>query len=310
MSLKVLIVDETHSLLMNRLTEKGFVCHYQPQITYQQVLDCIENYDGMVVRTKFRVEKELFDKATNLKFIGRAGAGMDNIDVDYAALKKVELFNAPEGNSNAVGEHALGMLLAIMNKFEKGDKEVRNEVWDREGNRGWELDGLTVGIVGYGYMGPAFAKKLRGFDVEVLVYDKYKTGFGNEWVKEVNEQELFEKADVLSLHIPLTTETKFMVDEHYFNKFKKPIWFVNTARGEIVSIPGLLKALDSRKVKGAALDVLQKEKFPLAENDRVWFDDLSKRSNVLLTPHVGGWSVESYRKISETLADKIIERFE
>lgn len=310
MSLKVLIVDETHSLLMNRLTEKGFVCHYQPQITYQQVLDCIENYDGMIVRTKFRVEKELFDKATNLKFIGRAGAGMDNIDVDYAELKKVELFNAPEGNSNAVGEHALGMLLAIMNKFEKGDKEVRNEVWDREGNRGWELDGLTVGIVGYGYMGPAFAKKLKGFDVEVLVYDKYKTGFGNEWVREVTEQELFEKADVLSLHIPLTAETKFMVDEHYFNKFKKPIWFVNTARGEIVSIPGLLKALDSRKVKGAALDVLQKEKFPLAENDRVWFNDLSKRSNVLLTPHVGGWSVESYRKISETLADKIIERFE
>ena len=310
MSLKVLIVDETHSLLMNRLTEKGFVCHYQPQITYQQVLDCIENYDGMIVRTKFRVEKELFDKATNLKFIGRAGAGMDNIDVDYAELKKVELFNAPEGNSNAVGEHALGMLLAIMNKFEKGDKEVRNEVWDREGNRGWELDGLTVGIVGYGYMGPAFAKKLKGFDVEVLVYDKYKTGLGNEWVREVTEQELFEKADVLSLHIPLTAETKFMVDEHYFNKFKKPIWFVNTARGEIVSIPGLLKALDSRKVKGAALDVLQKEKFPLAEDDRVWFNDLSKRSNVLLTPHVGGWSVESYRKISETLADKIIERFE
>lgn len=221
MSLKVLIVDETHPSLMDRLKEKGFICDYQPKITYQQVLDCIANYEGMIVRTKFRVEKELFDKATNLRFIGRAGAGMDNIDVDYAAQRKVELFNAPEGNSNAVGEHALGMLLSLMNKLEKGDKEVRSEIWDREGNRGWELDGLTVGIVGYGYMGPAFAKKLKGFDVEVLVYDKYKTGFGNTWVKEVTEQELFDKADVLSLHIPLTAETKFMIDEHYFDKFKK-----------------------------------------------------------------------------------------
>ncbi|POY34751.1 phosphoglycerate dehydrogenase [Solitalea longa] len=307
--MQVLIVDETHPILMERLTEKGFVCDYQPQITYQQVLDCIHRYEGMVVRTKFRVEKELFDKAIGLKFIARAGAGMDNIDVEYAVIKNVELFNAPEGNANAVGEHTLGMLLSVMNKFPKGNKEVREGIWDREGNRGWELDGLTVGIIGYGYMGPAFAKKLKGFDVQVLAYDKYKTGFGDDWVNESSLEDLFEQADVLSLHIPLTEETRFMVDESFFNRFRKNIWLVNTARGEIVKIPGLLKALDTGKVIGAGLDVLQTEKFPLRDNDKIWFDDLRRRENVLLSPHVGGWSVESYQKISEVLAEKIAHHF-
>ncbi|MCO4294757.1 phosphoglycerate dehydrogenase [Solitalea sp. MAHUQ-68] len=306
----ILIVDETHSVLMERLTEKGFICDYQPQITYPQVLGCIHLYDGMVVRTKFRVEKELFDKASKLKFIGRAGAGMDNIDVEYAEKKGVQLFNAPEGNANAVGEHTLGMLLAVMNKFPKGNMEVRESIWDREGNRGWELDGLTVGIIGYGFMGPAFAKKLRGFDVKVLAYDKYKTLFGTEWVTESSLDEIFEQVDVLSLHIPLTDETRFMVNEAFFKKFKKDIWFVNTARGEIVDIQGLLRVLDSGKVKGAGLDVLQKEKFPLGESDKVWFDDLTTRENVLLTPHVGGWSVESYRKISDVLVEKILEHYQ
>ncbi|UKJ08467.1 NAD(P)-dependent oxidoreductase [Solitalea lacus] len=305
--MNVLVVDETHPFLMEALAANGFQCDYQPKITYEQVLACISNYEGMVVRTKFRVEKELFDRATKLKFIARAGAGMDNIDVDYALERKVELFNAPEGNANAVGEHALGMLLSVMNKFPKGNKEVRDAIWDREGNRGWELDGLTVGIIGYGFMGPAFAKKLRGFEVKVLAYDKYKTDFGDNWVQESSLEQLFEYADVLSLHIPLTDETRFMVDEQFFNRFKKNIWFINTARGEIVKIAGLLKALDSGKVKGAGLDVLQKEKFPLRAEDKVWFDKLILRDNVLLSPHVGGWSVESYQKISAVLAKKIIE---
>ena len=309
MAKHILIVDQTHPLLMQVLESYGFVCSYQPKITYAEVLDCIDQYEGIVVRTKFRIVRELMERASKLEFIARAGAGMDNIDEEFAAAKNIALFNAPEGNRNAVAEHTLGMLFSILNKFQKGDKEVRSGKWDREGNRGFELSGRTVGIIGFGFMGSGFASKLKGLDVKILAYDKYKTNFGNQWVKEVSMEELFDKADVLSLHIPLTDETRMMVDETYFNRFKKDIWFINTARGEIVNVSGLLSALKSGKVRSAALDVLQDEKFPLKEKSKLWFNELAEREDVLLTPHVGGWSVESFEKISMVLADKILHYY-
>ncbi|SMO37051.1 NAD(P)-dependent oxidoreductase [Solitalea koreensis] len=309
MTKHILIVDQTHVSLMQVLESYGFVCDYQPKITYAEVLDCIDQYEGIVVRTKFRIERELMERATKLEFIARAGAGMDNIDEKFAASKNIALFNAPEGNRNAVAEHTLGMLLSILNKFSKGNKEVRVGNWDREGNRGFELAGRTVGIVGYGFMGSGFASKLKGLDVKILAYDKYKSDFWSQWVKEVSMEELFEKADIISLHVPLTDETRMMVDETYFNRFKKDIWFINTARGEIVNIQGLLAALKSGKVRSAALDVLQDEKFPLKEESKRWFNELAEREDVLLTPHVGGWSVESFEKISMVLADKILQHY-
>ena len=229
---------------------------------------------------------------------------MDNIDEAYAAEKGVLCINAPEGNRDAVAEHAIAMLLGLMNKVRKADAEVRNGTWDREGNRGWELKGKTVGIIGYGNTGMAFARKLRGFDVNVLAFDKYKTGFSDEYATETVMEQIVKHADVLSLHIPLTRETRQMVDDEYLFHFKKPIFFINTSRGEVVSTRSVLKALQDGRIVAAGLDVLEVEKFPgLA--DQPWFDELSRNEKVLLTPHVAGWTYDSYRKISEVLAEKL-----
>lgn len=303
--LKVLIVDQIHEVLIKELEQIGVQCDYKPSITYLDALNCIHNYQGVVIRSKFRVEKEFMQMAVNLKFIARAGAGTDNIDEKAAAEYGIEIFNAPEGNANAVAEHTLGMLLSLMNNMAKADKEVRNKIWDREGNRGFELDGLVVGIIGYGFMGPAFAKKLRGFDVSVIAYDKYKQGYSNDFVSEVSLEEIFERSDVLSLHIPLTDETLRMVNDSFFAKFKKPIWFINASRGEIVDSKALINAIRSNKIKGAALDVLHSEKFPMKDTDAQYFEDLSQMSNIIFTPHVAGWSYESYEKISIVLFNKI-----
>lgn len=306
MTKKILIIDDLHPAFKERALDLGFEVNDQPLITRDETLAIIKDYLGIAVRTKFRIDKELFDLAPNLKFVARAGAGLDNIDIVAAKEKNIQLINAPEGNSDAVGEHAIGLLLAIMNNFRNANVEIRNGVWDREKNRGYELKGKTVGIIGYGFMGQKMAQKLAGFEVNVIAYDKYQTGFSNKYAREVSMEEIVKHSDVLSLHIPLTTETKQMVDDEYFFHFKKPIFFINTARGEIVKTDALLKNIKSGKVLGAGLDVLEIEKFPtLAE--QLWFNELKANDKVILTPHVGGWTFDSYRKISEVLAQKLAE---
>lgn len=238
--------------------------------------------------------------------MARAGAGLDNIDETAAKAKNIQLINAPEGNCDAVGEHAVGLLLALMNNFRKADIEIRNGIWDREGNRGYELKGKTVGLIGYGFMGQQMARKLAGFEVNVIAYDKYKTGFSDAYAREVSMEEIVKHSDVLSLHIPLTNETRQMVNDEYFFHFKKSIFFINTARGEIVNTIAVLNAIKTGKILGAGLDVLETEKFPpLAE--KPFFDELKVNEKVILTPHVAGWTFDSYRKISEVLAEKLAE---
>ncbi|RZJ16014.1 MAG: phosphoglycerate dehydrogenase [Acinetobacter sp.] len=306
MSKKILIIDDLHPVFKERAIALGFEVDDKPLITRAETLAIIKEYLGIAVRTKFRIDKELFDVAPNLKFVARAGAGLDNIDVAIANERNIQLINAPEGNRDAVGEHAIGLLLALMNNFRNADNEIRNGVWDREGNRGYELKGKTVGIVGYGFMGQKMARKLAGFEVNVIAYDKYKTGFGNEFAREVSMEEIVKHSDMLSLHIPLTKETRQMVNEEYFYHFKKPIFFINTARGEIVNTSAVLANIKTGKILGAGLDVLETEKFP-ALGEQPWFDELKANGKVILTPHVGGWTFDSYRKISEVLAEKLAE---
>ncbi|WP_285060104.1 2-hydroxyacid dehydrogenase [Pedobacter ginsengisoli] len=301
---RILIVDDLHPAFKESAIAMGYLVDDRPDITRAETIAIIGDYEGIAVRTKFLIDKELIDVAVKLKFVARAGAGLDNINEAYASQKQIQLLNAPEGNRDAVGEHALGMLLALMNNFQKGDREIRDGIWDREGNRGYELKGKTVGIIGYGHMGRSFAKRLLGFDVNVIAYDKYKTGFSDNYAKEVSMEEIVKQSDVLSLHIPLTSETRQMVNEEYFFHFRKPIFFINTARGEIASVKAILNAIKEKKILGAGLDVLQTEKFP-ALADQEWYSELVKSDKVLLTPHVGGWTFDSYRKISEVLAEKL-----
>lgn len=306
MSNKILIIDDLHPTFKEQATALGFEVDDKPLITRAETLAIIKDYAGIAVRTKFRIDKELFDVAPNLKFVARAGAGLDNIDEAIAKERNIQLINAPEGNRDAVGEHAVGLLLSLMNNFRNADAEIRNGIWDREGNRGYELKGKTVGIIGYGFMGQKMAQKLKGFEVNVIAYDKYKTGFTDEFAREVSMEEIVKHSDVLSLHVPLTKETKQMVNDEYFYHFKKPIFFINTARGEIVNTSAVLANIRSGKILGAGLDVLETEKFPLL-GEQPWFDELKTNGKVILTPHVGGWTFDSYRKISEVLAQKLAE---
>jgi len=301
---RILIVDDLHPVFKECAIAQGYEVDDLPKITRAETLAVICNYTGIAVRTKFRIDEELMAAAAKLKFVARAGAGLDNIDEAYAKQKNIQLLNAPEGNRDAVGEHAVGLLLSLANNFRKADQEIRNGIWDREGNRGWELKGKTVGIIGYGFMGSSFAQKLSGFGVDVMAYDKYKTGFSDAYAKECSMEEIVKYSDVLSLHIPLTSETRQMVDEEYLLHFKKPIFFLNTARGEIVNTMAVLAAIEKGKIIGAGLDVLETEKFP-ALHEQSWYTDLIKSGKVLLSPHVGGWTYDSYRKISEVLAEKL-----
>jgi len=310
--MKILHLDTNHSLLINQLKDLGFTNHEDYTSSKEVVEAKIHEYDGIVIRSRFTIDKQFLDKAINLKFIGRVGAGLENIDCDYAESKGVYLISAPEGNRNAVGEHALGMLLSLFNKLNKADKEVRQGKWLREDNRGIELDGKTVGLIGYGNMGKAFAKKLKGFDVEVLCYD-IKLNIGDENARQVSLKELQEKADVLSLHTPQTLLTTNMVNEAYISQFKKSFWLINTARGKSVVTSDLVEALKSGKILGAGLDVLEYEKASFenlfsSEMPQA-FEYLIQAENVLLTPHVAGWTIESKEKLAQTIVDKIKQRF-
>ena len=300
----ILIVDDIHPIFIEQAEALGYKCDYRPTIKLAEALEIIGNYAGLVIRSKFNVDKQVVDAATSLRFVCRAGAGMDNIDEAYAAEKKLTLINASEGNMDAVGEHAVGMLLSLMNHFNIADAEIRNGEWKREANRGFELKGKTVGIIGYGFMGKSFAKKLSGFELEVIAYDKYKTGFSDRYAREVSMEEIVKHSDVLSVHVPLTKETNGMIDDELLFHFKKPIFFINTSRGKVAKVRAVLNAIRDGKILGAGLDVLETEKFPaLAEQE--WFDDLKRSGKVLLTPHVAGWTFDSYRKISEVMADKL-----
>lgn len=301
---RILIVDDLHPIFKDRAEQLGYEVDDLPKITRAETLEVISGYDGIAVRTKFKIDKEIMDAAPQLKFVARAGAGLDNIDEAYAKERNIHLINAPEGNRDALGEHAVAMLLSVINNLRKSDIEIRNGIWDREGSRGWELKGKTVGIIGYGFMGSSFAKKLSGFDANVIAYDKYKTGFSDAYAKEVSMEEIVKYSDVLSLHIPLTRETRQMVDEEYLYYFKKNIFFINSARGEIVNTMAVLKAIKSGKIMGAGLDVLEAEKFPHL-SEQSWYKQLIAEQKVILTPHVGGWTSDSYRRISEVLADKL-----
>lgn len=304
MKRKILVVDDLHPVFRDRAVHMGFDVVEKLGLTRAELIAEIGDYQGIVVRTSFKIDSELLDAAPSLEFIARAGAGLDNIDVAYAKAKNILMINAPEGNADAVSEHAIGLLLALMNNFIRANHQIRDGIWNREANRGYELAGKTVGIVGYGSMGQRFAKKLSGFDVQVIAYDKYKRNFSDQFVREVSMEEMVKECDVLSMHIPLTAETRNLVDDEYLRHFKKPLFFINTARGEIVNTPAIVSGVKSGKILGAGLDVLETEQFPqLAKNS--WFGDIKDLENIILTPHVAGWTFDSYRKISEVLAEKL-----
>jgi D-3-phosphoglycerate dehydrogenase / 2-oxoglutarate reductase len=311
--IKILHIDSNHPLLWNQLQEAGFSNEEDFTSPKEVIEQKIHNYNGIVIRSRFKIDKAFLDKATNLQFIARVGAGLESIDCDYAISKGVNLIAAPEGNRNAVGEHAMGMLLSLFNNLNKADKEVRSGQWNREANRGHELDGKTVGIIGYGNMGKSFAKKLCGFDVEVLCYDILEN-VGDENAKQVTLQEFQQKVDVLSLHTPWTPETDKMINTAFINAFEKPFWFINTARGNSVVTADLVNALQSKKVLGAGLDVLEYEKLSfetLFEGDKPEaFEYLLKADNVLLSPHIAGWTFESKTKLAQTIVDKIVNMYQ
>jgi D-3-phosphoglycerate dehydrogenase len=308
-NIKILHIDSNNPLLMKQLEDIGFQNETDFSSSKEEIEAKIQNYHGIVIRSRFNIDKPFLDIATNLQFIARVGAGLESIDCDYAKSKNIHLIAAPEGNRNAVAEHALGMILSLFNNLNEANREVKNGHWNRESNRGHELDKKTVGLIGYGNMGKAFAKKLRGFDVEVLCYD-IQENVGDSNAKQVSLQELQEKTDVLSLHIPWTTETDKMVNSDFINAFKKPFWLINTARGKSVVTEDLVKALKSRKALGAGLDVLEYEKLSFEnlfdeESKNESFEYLRQAKNVLLTPHIAGWTFESHEKLAQTIVDKV-----
>jgi len=311
--MRILHLDVNHPLIIEQFNELGFTNDEDYTSTKEEIEAKIHLYDGIIIRSRFSIDHNFLDKATELKFIGRLGAGLENIDTAYAKSRNIFLAAAPEGNRNAVGEHALGMLLSLFNKLNAADKEVRSGKWDREGNRGIELDGRTVGIIGYGNMGKAFAKKLRGFDVDVICYD-IVGGVGDDDARQVGIMEFQQRCDVISLHVPQTESTLKMINNDFIDGFKNPFWLLNTARGKCVVTEDLVSALKSGKILGAGLDVLEYEKSSF-ENMFTGnelpdaFKYLIKADNVLLTPHVGGWTVESKIKLAQTVVDKVKEKF-
>jgi len=286
---KCLIVDKMHPSIVPLLTEIGYQADYLPNISRAEVLEQISDYEGLIVRSKLHIDAELIEQAASLKFVARAGAGLDQLDEDTLKEKNINILNAPEGNRDAVGEHTLGMLLNLLNHISRADRQIRRGVWDREGNRGVELMDKTVGIIGYGNMGQAFARRLSGFDVQVLAYDKYRTNYSDRFAREATMGEIFQQAEIISFHVPLTPETQFLVDKLYLSNFDKNIFLLNTARGKIITLATLVEALISGKIRGAALDVLENEKLQqLTPQQQVAFDQLCQSDRVLFTPHVAG----------------------
>ena len=306
---KILAIDNNHECLNQGLRDAGFIVDEDYISSKEEIAKIINEYDGMIVRSRFPITREFLMKATNLKFIGRVGAGLENIDEEYAAERGIVLFNSPEGNRDSVGEHAIGMLLMLMHHLRRADKEVRQGIWNREENRGDELKGKTVGIIGYGNMGNAFAKRLQGFGVETICYDILPDK-GNEFARQVELSEFFDRAEIVSLHTPQTHETMQMINSKFINQFKNPFYFINTARGKSVVTKDLVQAMKSGKVIGAALDVLgfeksSFEKLVVSELPEE-FKYLIEADNVVLAPHIAGWTHQSKVKLAEFIRDKII----
>lgn len=313
MDIKILHIDSNNAILMRQLQELGFENHEDFTSSKEEIEAKIQSYQGIVIRSRFKIDKIFLDKATNLQFIARVGAGLESIDCDYAISKNITLIAAPEGNRNAVAEHTLGMILSLFNNLNKADREIRSGHWNRESNRGHELDGKTVGIIGYGNMGKSFAKKLRGFEVDVLCYDILEN-VGDANAKQVSLEELQQKSDVLSLHIPWTPETNKMVDAAFINAFAKPFWVFNTSRGKNIVTADLVAAMSAGKVLGAGLDVLEYEKLSFEtlfqdKNTPQAFQYLLKADNVILSPHVAGWTFESHERLAQVIVDKIKAKY-
>lgn len=308
--MKILFIDSNHPILHQTLEKAGHICDLNYKWTREEILTRIHEYDGIVIRSRIKINKEIIDKAGKLKFIARAGAGMENIDTVYAESKGIKCLHAPEGNRDAVAEHALGMVLSLFNNLCRANKEVREGKWVREGNRGIELMGKTVGIIGYGNMGSAFAERLKGFGVTVLVYDKYKKGFGTDFIQEVSLDKIFNETDILSLHTPLTDETHYLINDPFIKQFKKNIYIINTARGKSLNTGDLVSNLQSGKVLGACLDVLEYEMTSFenldASNLPAAFQYLIQSDKVMLSSHIAGWTHESNEKIAQILAEKIL----
>ena len=312
--MKVLHLDENHPLLIEQLNDLGLENHKDYSSSKAEVEDKIHLYDGIVIRSRFPIDASFLEKATNLKFIGRVGAGLENIDLDFAKQRNIMLFNAPEGNRDAVAEHALGFLLSLTNRLFIAHNEVTKGVWLREENRGEEIMNKTVGIIGYGYMGKAFAKRLQGFGCDVICYD-IKENVGDSYAKQVNLAEFYKRTEILSLHVPLTEKTSGMVNTEFISQFENNIWFINTSRGKVVKIVDLVNALETRKIKGAGLDVLEYEKssfenlFSDKEQMPEAFRKLISLENVILSPHIAGWTIESKAKLAQTIVDKVKSKF-
>ncbi|MEO5569946.1 MAG: NAD(P)-dependent oxidoreductase [Bacteroidia bacterium] len=309
---KILLIDTIHPLFKKLVEEKGFVCEDGTAWSKEETLQRISEYNGAVIRSRFLMDKELLDAAQNLKFIARAGAGMENIDVDYAKSKGIACLNSPEGNRDAVGEFAIGHLLSFFRKINKADSEVRKGTWLREENRGVELQGKTVAIIGFGNMGSAFAKKLSGFEVNILAYDKYISidSVKYSFVKQVAMERIFDETDIISFHIPLTEETRYLVHDDFINCFRKNIYIINTSRGKILNTADLVKNMKTGKVKGACLDVSEYESTSFENFSEITFPEpmqyLVNAHNVILSPHIAGWTFESNEKMARILAEKVI----
>lgn len=309
--MKILLLDKNHPLITDQLLAKNFILEEDFTSSYDEVCQKIENYDGIIIRSRIPLDKNFLEKAKNLKFIARVGAGMENIDIPVAEKLGIQLINSPEGNRDSVAEHVVGMLLVLMNRLFIASNEVKNGIWLREENRGDELLGKTVGLIGYGNMGKATAKRLSGFGCNVIFYD-ILPNLSDDFATQVSLEELKEKAEILSLHIPLTEKTHYLIDAKFISEMKNNFYFVNTARGKNIETKRLVEAIKSGKVKGACLDVLEYEKASF-ENLEVNNEDLSYLLNsekAIVTPHIAGWTHQSKEKLAQVIVDKIVERFE
>ena len=307
--MKILFIDTVHPLLKQELEKENHICDSAYNKSKTEIQQIISNYQGIIIRSRFKIDKQFIDCGSNLKFIARAGSGLENIDVDYAENKNIHCYNAAEGNRQAVAEHALGMLLSLFNNLNTADQEIRNGVWEREGNRGIELAGKTVAIIGYGNNGSAFAKVLKGFNVKILAYDKYLKDYSYKNTME----SIYNEADIVSLHIPLTEETTYLVDDKFINSFEKNIYLINSARGKCTNTKHLVTALENGKIKGVCMDVFEYEKTSFENLSQEGFtndmQNLMNSKNTILSPHIAGWTKESNVKIAEVLLNKFTSDF-